>query len=262
VAESGKSGVPVAPPPPDVDPGVPIDALRARSADRFDPVGFRFIEALARRATAHRDDARRMLDRRLAKALIEFGERFDRAEREARDALASGTARFPEAADALRQHCDAGDFGGLHRLLAKLEASQGGGGPLAELLAHIGRDTPEAPTGGPAHADGAVIEPQGELKSLRYFRSTWSRLSVDRQLSHAFAQAPENAGPLNSHFLVLQSLGLMRDISPEYLEQFMSYVDALLWLDQAADSGRSPAQKNAARGHGGRKRKSGRGNAG
>ena len=60
---------------------------------------------------------------------------------------------------------------------------------------------------------------------------------------------------------MLQSLGLMRDISPAYLEQFMSYVDALLWLDQA-DSGRSPAQRNAARGEGGRKRKSGRGNAG
>ena len=251
----------MAPPPPDVDPGVLIDALRARSADRFDPVGFRFIEALARRATAHRDDARRLLDRRLAKALADFGERFDRAEREATVTLARSTARFPEAADALRRHRDAGDFGGLHRLLAKLEA-QGGGGPLAELLAHVGRHTPDAPTGGPAHADGAGIPPQGELKSLSYFRSTWSRLSVDRKLSHAFAQAPENAGPLNSHFLVLQSLGLMRDISPAYLEQFMSYVDALLWLDQAADSGRSPAQKNAARGHGGRKRKSGRGNAG
>lgn len=246
-------------PPQGMDPGVLIDALRARNAERFDPVGFRFIEALARRAAAHRIEARRILDRRLAKALAEYGERFDRAECEARDTLARGTARFPEAGDALRQHCDARDFGGLHRLLAKLE-TQGGSGPLAELLAHIGRHTPEGAAGGP-HATGAVVEPQGELKSLRYFRSTWSRLSVDQQLSHAFAQAPENAGPLNSHFLVLQSLKRMRDISPEYLEQFMSYVDALLWLDQA-DSGRSPPRKNAVRGERDKNRKSGRGNAG
>jgi hypothetical protein len=25
----------------------------------------------------------------------------------------------------------------------------------------------------------------------------------------------------------------MRDLSPEYLNRFMSYVDALLWIDQA-----------------------------
>lgn len=247
-------------PPQGMDPGVLIDALRARGAEQFDPVGFRFIEALARRAAAHRIEARRILDRRLAKALAEYGARFDRAEHQARDTLARGTARFPEAGDALKQRCDAHDFGGLQRLLAKLE-TPGGSGPLTELLAHIGRHTLEGAAGGPAHATGAAIEPQGELKSLRYFRSTWSRLSVDQQLSHAFEQAPENAGPLNSHFLVLQSLRLMRDISPEYLAQCMSYVDALLWLDQA-DSGRSPPRKNAVRGERNKNRKSGRGDAG
>ena len=260
MTESGTSGAPVGNPPQGIDPGVLIDALRARGAERFDPVGFRFIEALARRAATHCDSARRMLDGRLGKAAAEYGERLDRAAREARDTLARGTARFPDAAEALRQDYDAGDFGGLRRRLATLEA-QGGSGPLAELLAHIGRHTPGGPASGSAHAAGTASEPQDELKSLRYFRSTWSRLSVDRQLSDAFAQAPANAGPLNSHFLVLQSLTLMRDISPEYLEQFLSYVDALLWLDQA-DSGRNPAQKTAVRGERDKKRKSGRGNAG
>lgn len=254
MTESGKSGAPVANPPEGIDSGVLIDALRARGAERFDPVGFRFIEALARRAAVHRIDARHVLDRSLARAAAEYGERIDRAEREARNTLARGTARFPEAAEALRQHCDAGDFGGLRQRLARLEA-QGGSGPLAELLAHIARYTPEGAAGGTAS------EPRGELKSLRYFRSTWSRLSVDQQLSNAFAQAPENAGPLNSHFLVLQSLSLMRDISPEYLEQFLSYVDALLWLDHT-DSGRNQVQKNAVRGERNKKRKSGHGNAG
>jgi hypothetical protein len=53
----------------------------------------------------------------------------------------------------------------------------------------------------------------------------------------------------------------MRDISPEYLEQFLSYVDALLWLDHT-DSGRNQVQKNAVRGERNKKRKSGHGNAG
>jgi hypothetical protein len=32
--------------------------------------------------------------------------------------------------------------------------------------------------------------------------------------------------------LVLRSLALMRDISPDYLSRFISYADALLCLDQ------------------------------
>jgi hypothetical protein len=41
--------------------------------------------------------------------------------------------------------------------------------------------------------------------------------------------------------LVLRSLGLMRDLSPDYLNRFMGYVDTLLILE---DSGRSkPASK-------------------
>jgi hypothetical protein len=31
--------------------------------------------------------------------------------------------------------------------------------------------------------------------------------------------------------LVLRSLGLMRDLSPDYLNRFMGYVDTLLFLD-------------------------------
>jgi hypothetical protein len=60
---------------------------------------------------------------------------------------------------------------------------------------------------------------------------------------------------------VLQSLKQMRDISPQYLEQFMSYADTLLWLDQA-ESTRAAAPKGATRGDGPKRRKSTRNNAG
>ncbi|MDO9600059.1 MAG: DUF2894 domain-containing protein [Azoarcus sp.] len=237
-----------------------IDGLRARGAAHFDPVRFRFIESLARRAAAHGGAARRELDRRLAKLVADYADRFDRATDAAGDTLARATTRFPQAAEALKQCSDEGDFGGLQQLIARLDA-QSGNGPLADLLAHIARYTPDGPTSGAAHAAGGSVEQHGELRSMRNFRSTWSKLSVDRQLSQALAQAPENAGPLNSHFLVLQALTQMRDISPQYLKQFMSYVDTLLWLDQA-ESGRSPTQKNVARGEREKKRKSGRGTAG
>jgi hypothetical protein len=58
-------------------------------------------------------------------------------------------------------------------------------------------------------------------------------------------RAPENAGPLNSHMLVLRTLGLMRELSPHYLRRFLSHTETLLWLEQAQGqlkSAQSPAK--------------------
>jgi hypothetical protein len=68
------------------------------------------------------------------------------------------------------------------------------------------------------------------------FRQQLHRISVQKQVTQAIAQAPQNAGPINSHMLVLRSLGLMRDISPDYLNRFMGYVDTLLVLEAAGQS--------------------------
>ena len=91
-------------------------------------------------------------------------------------------------------------------------------------------------------AQHAPLAPRAELKSVHYFRNTWSRLSADKQVTQALGQAPKNAGPINSHVVVLRSLALMRDTSPDYLNRFMSYVDTLLCLEQA-DKPALPAAK-------------------
>jgi hypothetical protein len=77
----------------------------------------------------------------------------------------------------------------------------------------------------------AAGSPSRELKTVRESRATWARMSVDRQLSQAKKQGPENAGPINSHMLVLRSLAMMQEISPDYLSRIVSYVDTLLSLD-------------------------------
>lgn len=53
---------------PDASPNdiaATLDAWRAQGAERIDPVRFRFIEALARRAAGHDGEARRLLDEKL-----------------------------------------------------------------------------------------------------------------------------------------------------------------------------------------------------
>lgn len=115
-------------------------------------------------------------------------------------------------------------------------------GPLAELTGHLAQ-----------HASSERMDPAtNELKVLQFFRSTWSKLSAERRLTQSLAKLPQNAGPLNSHNLVHQSLTLMRELSPEYLNRFVSYVDALLWVDHAnapasADAPRAESGKKASR---------------
>ncbi|WP_088505349.1 DUF2894 domain-containing protein [Burkholderia ubonensis] len=109
-------------------------------------------------------------------------------------------------------------------------------GALAGLVTHIARD---------AQADRAGIDPA----LIDYFRETWSKVRTEKQYRQALDQVPRNAGPLNSSSLVHRSLSLMRDLSPGYLQQFLSYVDALAWLEDLAGGG-AQAEKEAPRAKG------------
>ncbi|MGF2508849.1 DUF2894 domain-containing protein, partial [Ralstonia pseudosolanacearum] len=123
------------------------------------------------------------------------------------------------------------------------------GGTLADLLDHIASRAParndSRHAARTAHAAGSFgADP--ELKTLDYFRETWSTVSTERQLRQALDQVPRNAGPLNSSSLVHRSLLLMQELSPAYLRQFMSYVDALSWMEQMSGNA-APAGPDAPR---------------
>ena len=210
--------------------GAAIEALRERGAHQFDPIRFRFIEAFARRAQAYGGDARQLLDGRLAKLLADYAEHFDKA---------------PSGAGAAIERV------GVSEDSANRSA-------LAGLVYLLDRHASEGADDRPAQALDAATSPPTELKTARHFRSTWSKLSIDRRLKQSQAKVPENAGPLHSHGLLLRSLESMRDLSPQYLDRFMLYVDALLWLDQA-NGGSAPHQKDVVRAEGDRKRKVGLG---
>lgn len=212
--------------------GLAIAALRERGAHRLDPVRFRYIEALARRAQAHGGAGRVVLDAKLAEALVQYGQR----------------------------HC------APPSRPATVAAPPPG--PLAGLVQHIARHAPEhrhahGQSSGQASAGRGATLPAAraaEPQALGYFRSTWAKLRLAQQLSLSLAKQPQNAGPLNSHRLVLRSLQVMRDISPAYLGRFMAYVDALQWLDQAGTAS-AAVPDHAARAEGDKKRKPGRSRA-
>jgi hypothetical protein len=174
-----------------------VDALRLQGAHRLDPVGFHYIEVLAERASVHQGRVKHILDGKLEAAVVALRMRLDQTNRTSKDAATTTPAVHGET------------LGDLVRLLAEHSL--------------------EKPDGRLALS---ITTPRTELKSVKYFRNTWSKLSAERQVTQALGQAPKNAGPINSHVVALRSLALIRDTSPDYLNRFMSYVDTLLSLEQ------------------------------
>lgn len=105
--------------------------------------------------------------------------------------------------------------------------------PLAGLNQHI------------ATATGQPAAARAELRSAQAFREIWSRIHAEDEVAQAVQRGPENAGPLNSHMLVLRTLGLLRELSPDYLRRFMAHADTLLWLDDASARLKQPAPAKA-----------------
>ena len=204
-----------------------IASLRTTGAAHFDPVRLHYLEALAKRATAHHGYTKHVLNAKLSHALAAFKERFDFAQRDAKTVLTQSVQQFPHAAKDLERLFLSGDFNGLRRFIARLNSSERSAS-LGTLVRQLEEQFSES-----SHVRlEATIGLRPELKTIQNFRNTWSKLSNEKQLAQALEHGPKNAGPLNSHLLVLRSLTLMREISPDYLNRFMSYADTLLCLDE------------------------------
>ncbi len=195
-----------------------LAAWRESGADRVDPVRFRLIEAMARRAAGHGGVARSLLDGRLAELVNAYGD-------------AVGRAASRDAGDAPRPRQSA--RGALAEVVDYIAMSQAALPDAAPVSGAAPRGTPR---------DTSRVEP----KLIDYFRNTWTRVSASQQLQQSLERVPEHAGPLNSSHLVHRSLTLMREMSPAYFEQFLSYVDALTWLEQM-NGGGAAAVKEAPR---------------
>lgn len=186
-----------------------IQALRQRQAHIVDPVGFHSLEALQRRASAYKGNVRSILDAKILQLAQACSARVVQASESA-----SVTARaqcFSVPQETLE---------GLVRRMAHQEPDR---------LPTSAGERPSAPT---------------ELRAVKYFRNTWSKLSVHKHIQSALDKAPLNAGPINSHMVALRTLALMRDISPDYLNRFMTHIDTLMCLESAGKDVKAPRMRS------------------
>ena len=180
-----------------------LESLRAEGVQHHDPVRFRYLEVLAGRLPAQPPAVRLVLAGRLHAALAGYAAR-------ARAAApvpppATPRAKAPSALEALNRDLAA---------RARADADADVEADADALMLH-----------GPSISD---------LQSVRRFGEVWAEIAAEQQVAQAITRGPENAGPLNPHRLVLRSLALMQSLSPDYLRHFLSQMDSLLWLEQAA----------------------------
>lgn len=182
-------------------------ALRQAGAERVDPVRLRYLEVLAQRIETASPVVRQALQGRWETASAALQQRCQQA-----PPGAEPVASAPPLRDTVR--------------------------PLARLNQYIRGASLAA---GAATASGVPDGDVSELRSLRVFRTSWSRIAAVDRVEAAVTRGPENAGPLNSHSLVLRSLALMRDVSPDYLRRFLSQMETLVWLEDAVQRQQGPA---------------------
>jgi hypothetical protein len=211
--------------------------LRQAGVHQCDPVRFHYLETLCRRSQGQSPMVAAPLTTKLQQALVSYQQQVQLQGARLASDVAAATSTVSHA--------------GLGELLAALSVQSEAvtispEKSAAQGLVQISTRENTAPA---------------ELKSVRYFRESWAKLGVEQRVAQSFAKAPENAGPLNSHLLVLQALGRMRDDAPTYLQHFIAYADSLLWLQQAVNS--LPSKKLAAEssGEGEKKRKTSRAKA-
>jgi hypothetical protein len=189
-------------------------SLEAAGAARLDAVGWHYIELLSQRARAHRGPAQKLLNDKLQTRLEEFKRRWDGAQTPAQ--------------------------------AAPLASAQS---PLAILLADMAQHAPTTATAATAAtaptATAVKAVWRAESPRVQQFKKQLGKISVQKQVKQAIALAPQNAGPINSHMLVLRSLGLMRDASPDYLNRFITYVDTLLCLEEAGKVSAPPKKASS-----------------
>ena len=186
------------------------ESLQTRGAAQLEPVAWHYITVLSERARTQTGPAQSLLNDKLEMALVHLKDTLDAAPTRA-------------------------DFSKTKAQEKACAQSTPAVSPLAALLKDMQTESVNPGT-------GIASTWRAESPRIRQFRKQLSQLSVQKQVSKAMAQAPQNAGPINSHMLVLRSLGLMRDASPDYLSRFMGYVDTLLFLEEAGQGKRVPGK--------------------
>jgi hypothetical protein len=238
-------------------------------ADRFDPLRFRSLQALVQKAQGLSPSVAAAVEQRALLALSEFIAGY-LAARKQRVSLVDDLAAGPSQAVApiMRLISEGHLKAAMHRLerlqrqrgrhraelaaLAEaLQPSEPAAGDeatltLEEELLQQEREAAQRMAGAltgeadPGPDQGASGLP--ELSAMRSLRDSLMQRNRHRRITQVIENGPANPGPLNPQALIIRSVTLMQERSPDYCNRLLSYLEGLLWLGQI-DAQAAPARQ-------------------
>lgn len=241
-----------------------LEDLKQSRADRVDPIGYQLILSLTEKAEKVPAAAAQELLRRASLRLDAYQTELARAEVEAVTSLQRIDERFPASLHVASDCVERFDFSGLkrleRRLIRSLDQPSGQGDSLAALIASLKSEAPavdkrasglgfdeylqqqdselmlglesRAAKAAP-DATAEAMPAQPELKSARQLRQIQIREKAEKLVNSAIKDSPVSPGPLNPQMLAIRALKGMRDLSPQYLNRLVTYIDSLLWIETA-----------------------------
>ena len=259
------------------DPGLfrpALTALLQARADRFDPIRIGCMKALADKALSQRPAVTRLLEHKARQLLSDCLDAYLPARQQAMSLVARVVAETPQAAAEVSRLFESGDFKAVHRLATQTAHQESARpGPLAVLtqsmLRHNGSNEFAAPRSleeelrrqefellgatvglmpGNAGENEGAWRPSAvdELTAMDQFQQSLRQHHSQQRVTRAIEDGPEDPGPLNAQALIIRSLANMRALSPNYANRFVSYMDSLLWLEQAGEAA-APAKRKRRR---------------
>ena len=253
-----------------------LAALLERRGDLFDPVRIRFIEALAEKALQLRPSVASIVEKKALQALSDYLNDYRSAREHATSLVDCVVSETPKAADEISRLFESGDFKAVEKLADQTAVrDETGSGQLATLTREVLQ--PHGDEGlaanpsledelrlqefqvmqsvtpietGKASDTGGNRVPGGldGLSATRHFRQSLRKHHSQQRITRAIKERPENPGPLNAQALIIRAISTMRDLSPGYTDRFVSYMDTLLWLEQAGKATERAMKKGTRRG--------------
>lgn len=236
-----------------------LQALNESGAGNFSPARFFYIELMAAKTHTVSENVRKIVEEKVLTALQHYAEDFVQAKKHAA-AVASGIReQHPDLSQQLELLLEAGKFSAIQRLNSRVLAQEPSS--IAVLNERLNREELAGECVEMSlSVEDTMAEQQkrvlkqfdctpdnteikndvAELKAFLSFRAFKEKYDTDKLVDQIINERPANMGPLNPQMLLVRSIESMRHLSPHYLSRFITYIDALLRLE---DAGKKPAKR-------------------
>jgi hypothetical protein len=232
-----------------------VAELKRQQAHNFDPTRFAYLETLLTKAQTAKPSVSESINKKVELGLNNYQRDFSQALQKAKVLAQQTIINNPGSAAQIELLLLNGQFAELTKLALLLQPIEVS--PLAQLTIYINQELTRIHSGqqtsfsdtlskiesnavknyqSPSQQQTSKNNQEAELKSFYNFKQFKGKYDTDKLVEKIITLRPENLGPLNSHMLLIKSLESMRDLSPQYLSRFVTYIDALLRLEDANNS--------------------------